>query len=98
MDSNAPPGKEPPIEISPEANAAMKKLVELFSDPSLPSKARFRCPLEGPDEFDVLFESILDDQFGHDPNSEYKQWVRRLYELGFIPRLPDEWKKHPKPS
>jgi hypothetical protein len=91
MDSNAPPGKEPPIEISPEADAAMKKLVELFSDPSLPSKARFRCPLEGPDEFDVLFESILDDQFGHDPNSEYKQWVRRLYCLGFISRIPSEW-------
>jgi hypothetical protein len=66
--------------------------VELFSDPSLASKAQFRCCVEGPDDFDVLFESIIDDQFGHDPNSEYKQWVRRLYELGFIPRLPDEWK------
>jgi hypothetical protein len=79
-------------ELPPAVEEAMAKLVELFSDPSLPSKARFRCPLEGPDEFDVLFESILDDQFGHDPNSGYKQWVRRLYQLGFIPRLPGEWK------
>jgi hypothetical protein len=80
------------MEISPEADAAMQELVELFSDPSLRSKARLRCPVEGPDEFEVLFESIMDDQFGLDQNSEYKQWVRRLYDLGFIPRLPDEWK------
>jgi hypothetical protein len=78
-------------EISPAADEAMAKLVELFSDPSLPSKARLRCSVEGPDEFDVLFESIIDDQFGHDPNSEYKQWVRRLYRLGFISRIPDDW-------
>jgi hypothetical protein len=84
--------EEPSTEISPEADAAMAKLVELFPDPSLPSKARLRCSVEGPDDFDVLFESIIDDQFGYDPNREYKQWVRRLHELGFIPRLPDEWK------
>jgi hypothetical protein len=83
--------EEPELKISPAADEAMAKLVELFSDPSFPSKARFRCGTEGPDEFDLFFESILDDQFGHDPNSEYNQWVRRLYELGFIPRLPDEW-------
>ena len=70
----------------------MKKLVELFSDPSLASQARLRCSVEGPDDFDLLFETIIDDQFGHDPNSEYKQWVRRLYRLGLIPRLPNEWK------
>jgi hypothetical protein len=92
---NGPARGEPAIEISPEADAAMKKLVELFSDPSLSSQARLRCSVEGPDDFDILFESIIDDQFGHDPNSEYKQWVRRLYELGFIPRLPDEWKYSP---
>jgi hypothetical protein len=70
---------------------AMAKLVELFADPSLPSKARFRCPVEEPNEFDLLFESIIDDQFGHDPNSEYKQWVRRLYRQGFISRIPSDW-------
>ena len=89
---NAPRNEELAIEISPEADAAMKKLVELFSDPSLPSKARLRCSVEGPDDFDVLFESIIDDQFGHDPNSEYKRWVKRLYKLGLISGLPDEWK------
>ena len=87
-----PPTEEPPIEISPEADAAMAELVKIFSDPNLPTKPRFRCGVDGPDEFDVLFESIIDDQFGHDPNSEYKRWVRHLYELGLIPRLPDEWK------
>ena len=89
---NAPRNEELAIEISPEAVAAMKKLVELFSDPSLASQARLRCSVEGPDDFDLLFETIIDSQFGHDPNSEYKQWVRRLYRLGLIPRLPDEWK------
>jgi hypothetical protein len=89
---NDPPTREPPIEISPEADTAMRELKELFSDPKIQSTASLRCCTEGPTELDVLFESILDDQFGHDPNSEYKQWARRLYELGFIPRLPNEWK------
>ena len=84
--------EEPELKVSPAADEAMAKLVELFSDPSLSSQARLGCYVEGPDDLDVLFESIIDDQFGHDPNSEYNQWVRRLYELGFIPRLPDEWK------
>jgi hypothetical protein len=70
---------------------AVTKLTELFSDPALESKARFRCGVEGPDEFDVLFESIFDDQFGYDPDSEYKRWVQRLYRLGLIPRIPSEW-------
>ena len=82
---------EPELKVSPEADAAMAKLVELFSDPNLPSKARFRCSVEGPDEFDVLFESIADEQFGYNSNSEYKCWVRSLYRLGLILRIPSEW-------
>ena len=79
---------DPPTEeISPEADAAMAELVKIFSDPNLPTKPRFRCGVEGPDEFDVMFESIMEEQFG---DNEYKQWVRRLYEIGLIPRLPDE--------
>ena len=70
----------------------MRKLVELFSDPAVVARAHFRCSTEGPAEFEVLFESILDEQFGYDPNSEYKQWIRRLYERGFISGLPDDWK------
>ena len=77
--------EEPEIKVSPAADEAMAKLTELFSDPNLPSKARFRCGTEGPDEFDLLFESIFDEQFGYDPNSEYKRWVRNLYRLGLIP-------------
>src|SRR4029077_4667939 len=53
----------------PDSSIAFLPVVQ----PSLRSKARFRCPVGGRDEFDVLFESISDDQFGHDPNSEYKQ-------------------------
>jgi hypothetical protein len=73
----------------PEADAATAELVKIFSDPNLPTKPRFRCGVEGADEFDVMFESIMEEQFG---DSEYKDWVRRLYDLGFIRRLPDEWK------
>jgi hypothetical protein len=83
--------EEPDLKLSPAADQAMAKLVELFSDSSLSSKARFRCGVEGPDELDVLFESILDEQFGHDPNSQYKQWVQRLYRLGLISTIPSEW-------
>ena len=57
---------EPELKVSPAADEAMRELVELFSDPNLPSKVRFRCGVEGPDEFDVLFESMVDDQFGAD--------------------------------
>jgi hypothetical protein len=86
---NDPKTQEPPIEISPEADAAMAELVKIFSDPNLPTKPRFRCGVEGPDEFDVMFGSIMEEQFG---DSEYKDWVRRLYDLSFIRRLPDDWK------
>ena len=34
---------------------------------SAAGEARFRCSTEGPTEFDVLFETIIDDQFGYDP-------------------------------
>ena len=83
--------EEPELKVSPAADEAMAKLVELFSDPSVLSQARFRCCTEGPDELDVLFESILDEQFGYDPNSEYKEWIRRLYGLGLISTIPSEW-------
>jgi hypothetical protein len=48
-----PSTEEPPMEISPEADAAMRDLVELFSDPVVVSQARLRCSTDGPDEFDV---------------------------------------------
>jgi hypothetical protein len=84
--------EDPDLKLSPAADQATATLVELFSDPNLSSKARLRCGVEGPDEFDIFFESIIDEVFGHDPNSEYKRWVRQLYEIGLIPRLPEEWK------
>ena len=56
-------GGVPPEEISPAADEAMRKLVELFSDPAVASQARFRCSTEGPTEVDVRFESIIDEQF-----------------------------------
>jgi hypothetical protein len=51
-----------PTQISmfaPSADEAMAELVQLFSDPSLASKAQFRCFVDGPTEFEVLFESIV---------------------------------------
>ena len=90
--------EEPELKVSPAADAAMRKLKELFSDPALATQARFRCSTEGPDDIDVLFESILDDQFGYDPNSQYKCWVRHLYGLGLISRIPSEWKEPETPE
>ena len=82
--------EESELKVSPAADEAMAKLTELFSAPNLPSTAQFRCSTEGPDEFDLLFESIF-EQFGYNPNSEYKRWVRNLYRLGLILRIPSEW-------
>jgi hypothetical protein len=95
---SVPQAAESPEEISPALDAAMRELKELFSDPAIASQARFRCSTEGPDEFDVLFESIIDDQFGYDPSSEYKNWIRRLYSLGLIPRIPSEWEEPETPG
>ncbi len=74
-----------------EADEAMIALTRIFSDPKLPSNAHFRCSIDGPTELDLFFEAILDETFGHDPNSKYKCWVRRLYRLGLISRIPREW-------
>ena len=90
--------EESELKVSPAADEAMAKLVELFSDPSLASKAQFRCCVDGPDEFDFLFESIVDKQFGYDPNSEYKRRVRSLYRLGLILRIPSEWEAPETPE
>jgi hypothetical protein len=90
--------EEPELKLSPATDEAMAQLVELFSDPSLPSKARFRCGTEGPDEFDLLFESIVDEQFGYNLNSEYKRWVRSLYRLGMILKIPSEWEAPETPE
>jgi hypothetical protein len=95
---NVPPAEEPPEEISPAADAAMRELVELFSDPAIVARAHFRCSTEGPTDIEVMFESILDDQFGYEPNSEYKNWIRRLYDLGLIPRIPSEWEAPETPD
>jgi hypothetical protein len=83
--------EKPEQRVSLAADRAMAELVRLFSDPSLASKAQFRCCVDGPTEFEVLLESIIDEQFGCDPNSEYKRWVRSLYRLGLILRIPSEW-------
>jgi len=90
--------EDPELKLSPAADEAMAKLVELFSDPSLASKAHFRCCVDGPTEFEVLFESILDERFGYNPNSEYKRWVRSLYRLGLILRIPSEWEAPETPQ
>jgi hypothetical protein len=86
--SNAPLNEELAIEdIPPEVDAAMEELKELFSDPKMRSTASFRCSTEGPTDDEVMIESICGEE-----NSEYRRWIKRLYEFGFISRMPDEWK------
>jgi hypothetical protein len=43
----APQREEASTEISPAADAAMKKLKELFSDPAMAARASFRCAPKG---------------------------------------------------
>jgi len=75
-----------------EADLAMKALTQLFSAPEAKAKAHHRCSISGPTEIDVLIEAALDDAFGSTPNSDYKRWIRRLYRLGLISSMPDDWK------
>ena len=72
------------------ADEAMKALAQLFSSRELSTKVHFRCGIDGPTEFDIFFESMCDDLFGRDPNTDYKRWVRRLYRLGLISAMPDD--------
>jgi hypothetical protein len=44
---NVPEAEEPLEQISPAADAAMRELKELFSDPAIAAQARFRCSTEG---------------------------------------------------
>jgi hypothetical protein len=75
-----------------EADQAMNALALLFSSPEVKAKAHHRCGISGPTEVEVVIEAALDDVFGRDPNSEYKRWIRRLYKLGIISHMPDDWK------
>jgi len=59
---------------------------------------RARCCTEGPTEVDVMFESIIDEVYGYDPNSEYKLWIRNPHRLGLILRVPSEWEAHETPE
>ena len=40
-------------------STSMRGLKELFSDPTLATRASFRCSTEGPSDIDILFESIF---------------------------------------
>jgi hypothetical protein len=64
---------------------AFDALFEIFSSPSVRRHAYLSCRTDGPTEFDLWFESIWDEQFGPDPNSKYKRWIRRLRRHGLIP-------------
>jgi hypothetical protein len=46
--------EEPELKLSPAADAAMAEPVKIFSDPNLPTKPRFRCGVEGPDELGLI--------------------------------------------
>jgi hypothetical protein len=77
----------------------MKPLTQLFSSPEIATKVHYRCGVSGPTDWDLLFESVLDDVFARDVNSGYKCWVRRLQRLGLISVIPDDWQvQHPDNS
>jgi hypothetical protein len=51
--------EESDLKLSPAADQAMAKLVELFSDPSISLKAQFRCSVEGPTEVETVGHTPL---------------------------------------
>jgi hypothetical protein len=76
------------VECSSEADAAMRALTELFSDPKLKSKSHFRYPVDGQrSEVDEAVDAAVEAAFG--PNREYERWVRRLRRLGLV----NNWKR-----
>ena len=68
-----------------------KRLRGHFLRPNLATKTHFRCSFNDPTDLDILFYSVPDEEFGRDSNSVYKCWVRKLYRLGFISMMPNEW-------
>jgi hypothetical protein len=48
-----------PAQKESEADQAMRVLTQLFSTPEVKAKAHRRCGINGPTEFDVLFERCL---------------------------------------
>ncbi len=75
----------PSSAIARAADKAMRELVELFSSARVRSHAHFRRCTDAPTEFDLWFESIVDEIYGADPNNEYRQWIERLRQNGLIP-------------
>jgi hypothetical protein len=65
-----------------DSGEAFNALFQIFSDPKLRCDAHFRCPIDGPSEFDRAWDSAFEKTFG--PNVEYNRWVGRLRRLGLI--------------
>ena len=84
--------KSTPAHEERDVDQAMKALARLFSAPKVKAKAPHSCDISGPTELDVVLEAALDAVFGRNPNSDYKWWIRRLYKVGLISHVPDDWK------
>jgi hypothetical protein len=86
---NVPEAEEPQAEISPTADAAIRELIQLFSDPALmrvsaaAPKGRIRSTF-------CLSQSSMTSS-AMTRTAKYKSWVRHLYDLGLISRIPSEW-------
>jgi hypothetical protein len=60
------------VECSSEADAAMRALTELFSDPKLRGKAHFRYPVDGRrSEAEEAVDAAVEAAFG--PNKGYER-------------------------
>ncbi len=65
-----------------EVDAAFKALYDLFSSEKVRAHAHRSCPIDGPSEFDLAWESAMDEVFG--PDLEYRAWVEYLRGEGLI--------------
>jgi len=50
--------------LTKKISTSMRGLKELFSDPTLATRASFRCSTEEPSDIDILFESIFPEENG----------------------------------
>ena len=74
------------------ADEAMTALTRLFSSGRVFTNAYFRCSIDGPTEFDLFYDSMRSEPFACNLPTDYKIWIMRLYRLGLISAVPNEWK------
>jgi hypothetical protein len=65
-----------------KADEAFQALFELFSSEKVRRHAHRSCPIDGPSELDLMWETAMENSYA--PNLEYRAWVDDLRSKGLI--------------